>query len=131
MSKIAVGMTAERCVTVTEELTAAAVGSGTLRVYATPALIALCERTCAGMVEELLDHGITSVGTHIDIEHLSPTPVGDRVTCRASVTAFDGRRIDFAVEVSDSAGIIGSGTHTRCTVKSDSFLKKCYEKSAQ
>lgn len=103
-------------------------GSGTLRVFATPAMIALIEGCCAESVEGLLDEGITSVGTHLDIEHLSASPIGAGVVCKSTLAAFDGRRLDFSVEVYDNAGLIGKGTHTRYTVKADSFLKKANAK---
>lgn len=131
MSVITPGMTAEKTILVTEENTAAAMGSGTLPVFATPAMIALCENTCATMVEELLGEGITSVGTRIDIEHLSASPIGTEITCKATLTAFDGRRLDYTAEVYDNAGLIGKGAHTRFTVKADSFLKKANAKLNQ
>lgn len=122
------GITGEKSVAVTMENTAIAMGSGTLRVFATPAMIALIEGCCAESVEELLDEGITSVGTHLDIDHLSASPIGAGVVCKSELVAFDGRRLDFRVEVYDNAGLIGKGMHTRCTVKSDSFLKKANAK---
>lgn len=124
MSKIVPGIAGEKSVAVTMENTAIAMGSGTLRVFATPAMIALIEGCCAESVEGLLDEGITSVGTHLDIDHLSASPIGAGVVCKSELTAFDGRRLDFSVEVYDNAGLIGKGTHTRYTVKADSFLKK-------
>ena len=124
MSKIQPGITGEKSIAVTMDVTAVAMGSGTLRVFATPAMIALVEGCCAESVEELLGEGITSVGTHIDIEHLSASPVGAGVVCKSRLTAFDGRRMDFEAEIFDNAGLIGKGTHTRCTVKADSFMKK-------
>lgn len=128
MEQIKIGITGEKSTAVTEDSTAVAIGSGTLRVFATPAMIALCEACCAESVEDLLDEGITSVGTHLDIEHLSATPVGAGVVCKSVLTAFDGRRLDFTVEVYDTAGLIGKGTHTRYTVKADSFMKKAEAK---
>lgn len=128
MEQIKIGITGEKSTAVTEDSTAVAIGSGTLRVFATPAMIALCEACCAESVEDLLDEGITSVGTHLDIEHLSATPVGEGVVCKSVLTAFDGRRLDFTVEVYDTAGLIGKGTHTRYTVKADSFMKKAEAK---
>ena len=128
MTEIKPGVTGEKSAAVTIENTALAMGSSTLRVFATPAMIALCEACCAESVEDLLGEGITSVGTHIDVEHLSASPVGAGIVCRSALTAFDGRRLDFSVEVYDNAGLIGKGTHTRFTVKSDSFLKKAEAK---
>ena len=126
--KITPCITGEKSTAVVMENTAVAMGSGTLRVFATPAMIALCEACCAESVEDLLGEGITSVGTRIDIEHLSASPIGAGIVCKSRLTAFDGRRLDFEVEVSDNAGLIGKGTHTRFTVKADSFLKKTYDK---
>lgn len=128
MSEIKPGVTGEKSVAVTMENTAIAMGSGTLRVFATPAMIALCEACCAESVEGLLDEGITSVGAAVNIEHLSASPVGAGIVCKSELTAFDGRRLDFSVEIHDNAGLIGRGTHTRYTVKADSFLKKANAK---
>lgn len=128
MSNITPGLTGEKSVAVTMENTAVAMGSGTLRVFATPAMIALVEGCCAESVEELLGDGITSVGTNVNIDHLSASPLGAGIVCKSTLTAFDGRRLDFEVEVFDNAGLIGKGTHTRFTVKADSFLKKANAK---
>ena len=108
--------------------TALAMGSGELRVLATPAMIALMEGCCAESVEDLLNEGITTVGSHINVEHLSPTPVGVGVVCKSRLTAAEGRRLDFEVEVFDSAGLIGKGSHTRYMVGSDSFMDKANKK---
>lgn len=128
MDKIKIGVTGEKSTVVVMENTALAMGSGTLRVFATPAMIALIEGCCAESVEDLLDEGITSVGTQVNIEHLSASPVGAGIVCRSVLNAFDGRRLDFDVEVYDNAGLIGKGTHTRFTVKADSFVNKTYAK---
>lgn len=128
MNEIKAGLTGEKSVAVTMENTAVAMGSGTLRVFATPAMIALIEACCAESVEELLGDGITSVGTNVTIDHLSASPIGAGIVCKSVLTAFDGRRLDFDAEVFDNAGLIGKGTHTRFTVKADSFLKKANAK---
>lgn len=128
MKQIIPGITGEKSVAVTMENTAIAMGSGTLRVFATPSMIALIEGCCAESVEELLDEGITSVGTNVSIEHLSASPIGAGIVCKSTLTAFDGRRLDFEVEVFDNAGLIGKGTHTRYTVKADSFQRKANTK---
>lgn len=128
MSELTLGITGEKSVAVTMENTAVAMGSGTLRVFATPAMIALIEGCCAESVEELLDEGITSVGTNVNIEHLSASPLGAGIVCKSTLVGFDGRRLDFEVEVFDNAGLIGRGTHTRFTVKADSFLRKANAK---
>lgn len=128
MSNITVGVTNEKSVAVMIENTALAMGSGTLRVFATPAMIALIEGCCAESVEDLLDEGITSVGTKVEIEHLAATPLGVSVLCKSKLIAVDGRRLDFEVDVYDNAGLIGKGKHTRFTVDADRFTAKAYAK---
>ena len=128
MTPITPGITGEKSTAVMMDSTALAMGSGTLRVFATPAMIALIEGCCAESVEDLLGEGITSVGTAVNIEHLSASPVGAGIVCKSVLTAFDGRRLDFSVEVFDNAGLIGKGAHTRYTVKADSFMKKANAK---
>ena len=128
MTNITPGIKGESSTAVTMKNTALAMGSGELRVFATPAMIALVEGCCAESVEDLLDEGFSTVGAHIDVEHLSPSPVCAGIVCRSVLTAADGRRLDFSFEVFDNAGLIGRGTHTRYTVKDDSFLQKAAAK---
>lgn len=128
MSEITAGIIGEKSVAVTIENTALAMGSGTLRVFATPAMIALIEGCCAESVEDMLGEGITSVGTNVNIDHLAASPLGASILCKSKLTAFDGRRLDFEVEVFDNAGLIGKGTHTRFTVNADKFIAKTYAK---
>lgn len=105
--------------------------SGTLRVFATPAMIALMEKAAAECVEQYLDDGFTSVGTSISVKHVSATPVGKRVQCSAVLIEIDGKRLVFDVQVYDDAGLIGSGTHERFIVNSVKFIEKCAGKYKQ
>ena len=131
MSEITIGLTNEKSVAVKIENTALAMGSGTLRVFATPAMIALIEGCCAESVEDMLPEGMTTVGTRIEAEHLSASPLGASILCKSTLTAFDGRKLDFEVEVYDNAGLIGKGTHTRFTVDAEKFVNKTYAKLNQ
>ncbi|WP_405346331.1 thioesterase family protein [Ruminococcus sp.] len=128
MSEIIIGLTNEKSVAVTIENTAVSMGSGTLRVFATPAMIALCEGCCAETVEDLLGEGMTSVGTKVDIEHLAASPIGASILCKSRIVAVDGRRLDFEVEVYDNVGLIGKGRHTRFIVDAEKFVNKTYAK---
>ena len=128
MPTISPGITNEKSVAVTIENTAIAMGSGTLRVFATPAMIALCEACCAESVEDLLDEGVTSVGVRIDAEHIAASPLGASILCKSKLVAVDGRRLDFEFEVYDNAGLIGKGKHSRFTVDADKFVSKTYAK---
>ena len=129
--EITTGITGEKSVAVKIENTALAMGSGTLRVFATPAMIALIEGCCAESVENMLPQGITTVGTKIEVEHLAASPLGASILCKSKLTAYDGRRLDFEVEVFDNAGLIGKGTHTRFTVNAQRFIDKAYSKPKQ
>lgn len=110
--------------TVTKADTAEALKSGTLQVFATPAMIALIEETAWKSVTEELEEGCASVGTGLNIKHLSATPVGMKVTCETELVEVDGRRLLFAVEVSDETGKVGEGTHERFVIQSEKFQKK-------
>jgi predicted thioesterase len=129
--EITTGITGEKSVAVKIENTALAMGSGTLRVFATPAMIALIEGCCAESVEDMLPQGITTVGTKVEVEHLAASPIGASILCKSRLTAYDGRRLDFEVEVFDNAGLIGKGTHTRFTVNAQRFVDKAYSKPKQ
>lgn len=110
--------------TVTKADTAEVLKSGTLQVFATPAMIALIEETAWKSVAEELEEGCASVGTGLNIKHLSATPVGMKVTCETELVEVDGRRLLFAVEVSDETGKVGEGTHERFVIQSEKFQKK-------
>ena len=123
-SSIAVGMTHEAHGKVTEENTAATVGSGSLAVYATPAMAALMERAAAELCQRECPDGWTTVGTELHIKHRAATPVGLAVRAVAEVTAVDGRAVALSVTAYDERKEIGSGTHTRFAVTSDTFMAK-------
>ena len=108
--------------------TAREVGSGDLLVYATPCMAALMEGAACDAIAPALAEGTTSVGTMLNIEHLSATPVGLEVRAEAEVTAVDGKVITFALRAFDEAGEIGKGTHKRVIVNSQKFLDKAYQK---
>lgn len=113
---------------VTPGMLADAVGSGSLKVYATPMAAALCENAAAALAQEYVDGGCTTVGTMLCIEHTSPTPVGGRVSAKAVLTGIEGRKFCFSLTVCDDAGEIMRGTHERVSVKAESFQKKADEK---
>ena len=126
--EITVGMKGEVFTEVEREDTAAEVGSGSLLVYATPCMVALMEGAACEAIEEALPEGQTTVGTELNIQHLSATPVGLEVRAEAVVTAVEGTIITFELHAYDEAGEIGKGTHKRCLVNSQKFLDKTYSK---
>jgi len=115
-------------VTVTEQNTARAMGSGTLEVFATPALVALAEKTCWQSVAPGLDAGCGTVGTKLELEHTAPTPVGMTVTCESELTAVEGRKLTFRVELRDEKGPVGNGTHERFVINDARFFAKAQSK---
>lgn len=118
------GMKAECKCVVDGSNTAAEVGSGSLPVFATPALVALVEKTACLCIEGALEEGCTSVGTVVNVNHLAPTPVGMEVKCICTLTEIDGRRLVFQAQVSDAAGKVGEAYHERFIVKEQSFVAK-------
>ena len=127
---IVIGTKCQLQETVTEALTASAVGSGALPVFGTPFMCALMENAAQTALQSFLEEGKGSVGTHLDVSHDAPTPVGMTVWAEAEITAVseNGRMVDFAVKAWDEKGPIGSGTHTRAIIKNEKFLAKCNAK---
>ena len=115
-------------ITVTREMTAAYMGSGTLEVFSTPALCAFMENTAIKTIS--LPDGETSLGVEINIEHLKASIVGETLTARAEVVAHEGHSIYFQIEVKNSRNeIIGSARHTRVVVNAERFLSKLENKT--
>ena len=108
--------------------TALEVGSGSLMVFATPCMVAMMEGAACDAIADALSEGQTSVGTMLNIQHTSGTPVGVEVRAEAEVTAVEGKVITFAVTAFDEAGEIGKGTHQRVLVQEQKFLDKVYQK---
>lgn len=108
--------------------TAKEVGSGDLLVYATPCMVALMEGAAWESIAPYLAEGESSVGTKMDVTHLSATPVGMSVRAESVVTAVEGRKVTFSITAYDEAGEIGRATHERVVIKTERFLEKTYDK---
>ena len=113
---------------VTEDKTAAAVGSGLVPVFATPYMIALMENAAVNAVQAGLEEGQGTVGTRLEVTHDAATPVGMKVWAEAELTAVDGKKLTFTVRAFDEAGPIGGGTHERFIITVDRFLAKAEAK---
>jgi fluoroacetyl-CoA thioesterase len=122
------GIRGEQSVLVTAANTAKTMGSGTLEVFATPALVALAEKTCWMSVADALDEGSGSVGTKLELEHTAPTPVGMTVTCESELVAVEGRKLTFKVALHDEKGPVGGGTHERFVINNAKFAAKAEAK---
>lgn len=125
---IAVGIKGRAEDVVREENTAQAVGSGTLPVFATPAMTALMEKAAWTSLAPYLEEGESTVGTKLEITHDSATPLGLKVWAESEVTAVEGKRIVFHVSAYDEKGLIGQGTHERFLITNDRFLAKAGRK---
>jgi fluoroacetyl-CoA thioesterase len=99
------------------------------RVLATGFLVGLMEWACAEALAPHLEDGEGSLGVHVDISHLSPTPPGLQVTVTAICTAVEGRRLSFTVSAHDGLDLIGEGRHQRIVVRWDRFNEKLAAKA--
>jgi fluoroacetyl-CoA thioesterase len=125
---ISVGVCGESTLLVRDEHTASRVGSGRIRVLATPVMINVIEAAALACCEALLPEGHQSLGTSLNISHLAATPVGMRIVARATVAQVEGRKIRFAVKVHDQRDLIGEGTHDRVVVNVAKFDLRVQEK---
>jgi fluoroacetyl-CoA thioesterase len=128
MDNIQAGLAAERSETVVESLLATRLGSGSVEVYATPAMVALMESAAVAAIEGLLPEGQSSVGIALDVRHLAATPPGQRVRARAEVVEVDGRKVTFQVQAWDEQELIGEGTHTRYVIDVARFMQRVRSK---
>jgi len=124
MESLKEGLQHVSTLTVTDAVTAAAMGSGDMPVLATPAMTALMENAAMLAVADHLPEGSTTVGGHIASSHLKPTPLGETITATATVTRVDGRKIEFKVEAHCGDTLLGEGSHLRFIVDREKFMSK-------
>ena len=127
---IPVGAKGRAEMTVTPDKTAAAIGSGSVEVFATPWLIAMMELSACNALAPYYEEGQSSVGTKLDVTHDAATPVGMNVCAEAEVIEVDRRRIVLKVTAWDETGVIGKGTHERFLINAEKFLAKTEAKKA-
>ena len=124
------GIKGRQEVMVEEGNCASAVGSGLLKVFATPAMITLMEKTAWMSVAPELGEGEGTVGTLLNVTHDAPTPIGMKVWCESTLEEVDGRRLVFSVEAFDEKGRIGGGRHERFIIGNEKFQAKADRKNA-
>ena len=124
-----IGIKGKEEIIVDENNTAKALGSGGLNVFATPAMIALSEKTALTSIKDYLEEGTSTVGTKIDMSHIAATPVGMKVTCETELIEIDRRRLVFNVTVYDEVEKIADGTHERFIVYNEKFQEKANSKN--
>ncbi|MGD8404630.1 MAG: thioesterase family protein [Anaerolineales bacterium] len=111
--------------------TAVHMGSGSLAVYATPALVALMENAAVRALEGYLPHGHTTVGGQIDVRHLEATPVGMKVHAHAELIEVQGRKITFRIQAWDEVELIGEANHIRFLIEEETFMDKVMSKGSK
>lgn len=104
--------------------TAAVYGSGALEVFATPAMIALMEKTCLESVAMKIGEGNTTVGIAVNIKHLKASPIGSLIRCDAKLIEVNRKRLVFEVRCLEGETLIGEGIHERFVVDSEKFMAK-------
>lgn len=118
------GLTFTSKTTVTDALTAKALGSGDMDVLATPAMVALMENAAMMAVASELPEGMTTVGGHIETSHLRPSKIGAEIEAKAVLEKVDGKKLYFSVEATQDGNVIGQGKHLRFVVEREKFLSK-------
>ena len=118
------GLTHTSRLTVTDAVTAIAMGSGDMPVLATPAMMALMENAAMLAVADHLPEGSTTLGGHITSSHLKPSKLGDTVTATAVVTRVDGKKIEFTIQAHCCDVLLGEGTHLRFIVDKEKFMSR-------
>ena len=118
------GLSSQSSVTVSAGNTAAAMGSGDLDVFATPAMVALMENAAMKAVADALPEGSTTVGAEMNVTHIKPSGLGAEITATAVLTGVEGRKLTFNVGARDAEGMIGEGVHVRYVVDREKFMAK-------
>src|SRR5215475_4333030 len=119
------GMSFEKTITTTPEMGISHMGPGVPSMYSTPSMIGLMEGTCVEFLTPHMDTGEQTVGFHIDVKHLAPTKIGQKVRGKVSLQEIKGRRLLFTVEAFNEDGTkVGEGTHERAVVSIDRFARQ-------
>lgn len=126
---LTVGIKGREEVIVSAANSAKTMGSGTLDVFATPAMIALMEQTAWKSAAPYLEEGWGTVGTLLNVTHDAPTPFGMKVWCESELVEVDGRRLVFLVTAYDETGKIGGGRHERFMIQNEKFQTKANKKA--
>lgn len=128
MKDLKTGITGKSEMTADSSTLAVNVGSGSLEVFATPVMIMLMEKASCQCIADYLENDETTVGTELNIKHISASPEGSQVYAVSELIGINGRELTFRVEAFDNSGPIGSGIHKRFTVYGEKFTAKAKQK---
>lgn len=129
MHSLKIGDTYTSTLTVEDQHTAAAFGSGDILVFSTPMMVGLMENAALSCAAAGLEDGWSTVGISLDIRHMAATPVGFEVRAVATLEAIEGKQLTFKVEAFDDVEKVGEGTHKRYIVDGKSFVERAMKKS--
>ena len=124
MANLQAGLNGTVTTVVSDKNTAQTMRSGSLPVFATPAMCALMEEAACAALVGCLEPGMGSVGVSLNITHNAPTALNSEVTATAQLTSIEGRKLTFAVVAKDEHGVIGKGTHERFIIDNEKFMDK-------
>ncbi|MCK5634067.1 MAG: thioesterase family protein [Anaerolineales bacterium] len=127
--EISVGRRIEDTQQVTLERVASHLGSGSLQVYATPAMVAFVEQTCRKLVEPHLPEGLTTVGIALSVRHIAPTPLGRDISIQVEIVLIEKNVISFQTDLWDEMEKIGEVAHKRAVIDVDRFTARVQKKS--
>lgn len=125
---LSLGIIGQATTVVNEQNTALAMKSGTLPVFATPAMVALMEEASCEAIANYLEEGEGTVGIKMNVDHIAPTGLNDTVIATATLTQIEGRKLIFSVEAIDNQKIIGKGIHERFIINNEKFMQKLQSK---
>lgn len=128
MDELRVGLTKDIAVIVSDRMAASHLGSGTVAVLATPAMIAIMEKASLELAAPYLAQGQSTVGVLVNVRHLAATPLGMEVHIHSELTAVDGRRLTFRVEAHDATEKVGEGVHERFIIDLARFEERLRRK---
>ena len=121
------GVTATERIRVDERRSVAFMGEAA-RVYSTPSMVSDLEYACLRLIQKHLDEEQSSVGMHVSVDHLAPTPIGCEVELSVTVSAVDGRKVTLDARVRDAVEVVGTGVHVRCVIDVPRQVRRIEEK---
>ncbi len=122
------GLTGQSEMMVREGDLVSQLGSIDVDVLSTPRLIQLMEAAAIKAIQEFIPSDQLSLGTHVNIKHLSPTPLGMKVIAHAILKEVNKNRLVFLVDAYDEMEKVAEGEHERLLVSKEGFLQKIKKK---
>jgi predicted thioesterase len=128
--KLHTGMTSTEHIRVDNDRCIAFMGEAA-RIYSTPSMVSDVEYACLRLIQKHLAEEQSSVGMHVSVDHLAPTPVGCEVEVSVTVSAVDGRKITLDARVRDAVELVGRGVHVRYVIDVPRQRRRIEEKAGR